>query len=130
MMMDSRHSDMSPQSLLSWGPVDPMAGSLSAGIFQLFQQLSLLKKATLIKVTHTIKDQCGNINLIIWTSCLNLGWFTGPFSFWNLLGSWAQVLLQIHHILTSLSTPALSSLPEVWIPSFPSYKLSTNHSPS
>lgn len=81
MMTDSRHSDMSPRSLLTKGPVNPTAGVCQQATFssQPFQQLPLLQKATLIKVTHTITDQRGNINLNIWTSCLNLDNSEGSF---------------------------------------------------
>lgn len=67
MMTDSRHSDMSSRSLLTKGPVNPTAGVCQQATFssQPFQQLPLLQKATLIKVTHTITDQRGNINLNI-----------------------------------------------------------------
>lgn len=67
MMTDSRHSDMLPRSLLTKRPVNPTAGVCQQATFssQPFQQLPLLQKATLIKVTHTITDQRGNINLNI-----------------------------------------------------------------
>lgn len=129
MMMDSRHSDMSPQSLLS---EDLLIPRLAVFVSRHLSALSAIISAeeSYLDQSHTYhkrsmwEHKSDHLNI-----CLNLGWFWGAILILEF--GWEVGHRCYYKSITfwPLSTPALL-LPEVWIPSFPSYKLSTNYSPS